>query len=74
MVEKNTQLPGNGNLDWLMENFMNKILIASPGAIHTIVNTSDLVIKKIKESYTQICPLCLGFKDVPTNILELNNY
>jgi len=65
---KKSNLPANGNIDHLLEDFITKLQGGFPSTVHTVLNTLDKV--KSKKNLETLCPLCLGKKDKLVNVLE----
>lgn len=81
---KKTNLPANGNIDHLLEDFITKLQVNStslflrlihflikggfPSTVHTVLNTLDKI--KHKRKLDTLCPMCLGKKDKLVNVLE----
>ncbi|EGR32855.1 hypothetical protein IMG5_068780, partial [Ichthyophthirius multifiliis] len=74
--KQNSKLPGFGNIDFIMENFIDNIQENFCSTTHTILHTSEKIIKKFtpKEGILQRCPLCFQFRDQIKNILEIETF
>jgi len=64
----NKRLPGNGSINTLLENFVDKLQAGFPSTVHTVLNTLNKIKPKMDEK--KICPICWGKKDKLGNILE----
>ncbi|KAM3139626.1 hypothetical protein pb186bvf_008271 [Paramecium bursaria] len=60
----------NGNIDHLLEDFIDKLQVGFQSTVFTVLNTAEKVALKPLEQQ-QYCPICLSFKDKVYNRLEL---
>ncbi|KAL4479282.1 hypothetical protein ABPG72_011494 [Tetrahymena utriculariae] len=74
--KSNLKLPGYGNLDRIMEKFIDNIQENFVSTTHTILHTSEKIIKKFEpqKGLLQRCPLCFQFRDKISNVLEIETF
>ena len=67
----NSNLPYNGNSNFLLNGFFNKLQEKSHMTATTVLNTCDRL--KKKDQITGHCEFCLGYKDEVLNKLEIGS-
>lgn len=71
---QNNKMPSKGNLDWLMEDFIDKLQESFGSTVYTVLKTSEKMIAKADKTTLARCVICRGFTDEIKNALEVENY
>jgi hypothetical protein len=67
---KNKKLPGFGNINYVVDEFMEMIQKNTNSSVHTVLNTVEKIVSKYEYS-TKPCIMCLNQRDKLFCLLEV---